>query len=401
MKPLLVVLGWYRPGTGFTRVLTMLTAQFRAHYRVRWYGVGYRDEPIELAPDLELAPTNRHGGDILGAYALARELPALRPAAIFVLNDVWHLAHYARVLAPQRADARLVGYFPLDGRPLGADIVAPLHGFDALATYTRSARDALCAVWPRELRRPSLRVVGHGVDLRSFRPSRELRASDFSATARGAARRAAFPTFASDGSAFVVLNASRPDPRKRLDLTLEGFARFAAGKPAGVRLCLHHALSLPEGTRDLRERAAALGIAHRLLFDDAAGTLDDAALNTLYNACDVGLNTATGEGFGLVSFEHAAAGAAQVLPDHAALAELWGEHALRTPLARRYVPDFSPLEMGETSPAAVAAALETLYSDPARLRTLSRGACAHARGPRWRWSRVARALHRLIEGAPP
>jgi len=252
------------------------------------------------------------------------------------------------------------------------------------------------AVWPRQQARPLLRVVGHGVDVAAFRPWPELERSDFLASARQEARRAAFPAWTPDESAFVVLNASRPDPRKRLDLTLEGFARFAADKPAGVRLCLHHALGNSALARDVRERAQALGIAQRLLFNDAVGTLSDDSLNTLYNACDVGLNTSAGEGFGLVSFEHAAAGAAQVLPDHAALAELWGDHAVRVPLARHYVPDFSPLEMAETSPAAIADALELLYRDPEHLRERSRSACTHARGPRWRWARVASGLQRLF-----
>ena len=49
------------------------------------------------------------------------------------------------------------------------------------------------------------------------------------------------------------------------------------------------------------------------------GALSDADLNRLYNACAIGLNTSAGEGFGLVSFEHAATGAPQVVPDHDAL----------------------------------------------------------------------------------
>jgi glycosyltransferase involved in cell wall biosynthesis len=400
MKPLLLVLGWYRPGTGFTRVLSSLAAHWVAHYRVRWYGVGYRGDPLRVADGLDLVPTNLRGGDILGAYALARELPALDAAAIFVLNDIWHLAHYARVLAPHRAGVRLIGYFPLDGLPLAADIVAPLTGFDALATFTRSARNAMRAVWPRELKRPPIRVIGHGVDIARFKPSSALRRSGFAADARVLARRESFPAAPLDALSFYVLNASRPDPRKRLDLTLDGFARFAVDKPRGVRLCLHHALSAPDVVRDLRERAAALGIEQRLLHNDSAGTLSDADLNTLYNACDVGLNTSAGEGFGLVSFEHAAAGAAQIVPDHPPLAELWGDHALRMPLTRCHVPHFSPLQMAETSPVAVAEALEDLYRDPARLRTLSRAACMHARAPRWRWSRIAAALRGLIDATP-
>jgi glycosyltransferase involved in cell wall biosynthesis len=166
-----------------------------------------------------------------------------------------------------------------------------------------------------------------------------------------------------------------------------------------VRLCLHQALATRAAADELRRRAAELGIAARLLASGESGPLPDADLNTLYNACDIGLNTAAGEGFGLVSFEHAAAGAAQIVPDHPALAELWGAHALRLPIVRRFVPPFSPLEMGETSVDAVAAALERLYRDRALLRSQSRAACAHARASRWRWSRVAAALDRLIAGA--
>ena len=40
--------------------------------------------------------------------------------------------------------------------------------------------------------------------------------------------------------------------------------------------------------------------------------MSDRDINILYNACDVGLNTADGEGFGLCGFEGAALGKAQV-----------------------------------------------------------------------------------------
>ena len=40
--------------------------------------------------------------------------------------------------------------------------------------------------------------------------------------------------------------------------------------------------------------------------------LSDRDINILYNACDIGLNTAEGEGFGLCASEHAAIGCPQV-----------------------------------------------------------------------------------------
>jgi D-inositol-3-phosphate glycosyltransferase len=46
-------------------------------------------------------------------------------------------------------------------------------------------------------------------------------------------------------------------------------------------------------------------------------------LNTIYNAVDVGVNTCKGEGWGLVNFEHAACGVAQVVPDHTSCKEIF------------------------------------------------------------------------------
>jgi hypothetical protein len=113
----------------------------------------------------------------------------------------------------------------------------------------------------------------------------------------------------------------------------------------------------------------------------AGGILDDDDLNLLYNACDVGINTSMGEGLGLVSFEHGAAGAAQIVPAHSACAELWDKRAEMIQPARNYTPEFSVLEMGEVSAEGVAHALNNLYYNPqhrqhlaqARLRAAEEG----------------------------
>jgi len=46
-------------------------------------------------------------------------------------------------------------------------------------------------------------------------------------------------------------------------------------------------------------------------------------LNNIYNACDVGVNTCKGEGWGLVNFEHAACRVAQVVPNHTSCKEIF------------------------------------------------------------------------------
>jgi glycosyltransferase involved in cell wall biosynthesis len=100
------------------------------------------------------------------------------------------------------------------------------------------------------------------------------------------------------------------------------------------------------------------------------------------------VNTATAEGWGLVSFEHAATGAAQVLPRHSAFACLWEESAvLVEPAAVRQL--FPHLEERIVDAADVAAAFETLYSDRAHRTGMAQAAYRNATRPQFAWSHIA------------
>ena len=172
---------------------------------------------------------------------------------------------------------------------------------------------------------------------------------------------------------------------------------FAAGKPANVRLCLHHAVMGDAAKRELGSVIRECGLGERLSVNPLGSRIvGDDELNLLYNACDVGINTAMGEGWGLVSCEHGAAGAAQIVPDHTACAELWRGRAELVPPARSYVPEFSPLEMGEVSPEDVAQALEALYRDPVRRQELARAAVSVAQNPAHSWDVITRQFDELV-----
>lgn len=127
------------------------------------------------------------------------------------------------------------------------------------------------------------------------------------------------------------------------------------------------------------------------------GPIADEELNRLYNACALGVNTALGEGFGLVSFEHAATGVPQVVPDHAAMAELWGDAAIRVPTQPCYT-DYSPLRMGEVDVTAVARSFADLRDDPVRYSRVAQAARLHARSPVFAWRTVGKRLCALLRG---
>lgn len=129
--------------------------------------------------------------------------------------------------------------------------------------------------------------------------------------------------------AFVILNLNRNQPRKRWDHTMMAFADLVRRhqellktkpdkKHRPLRLMIG---TVPDGYWDLldvydfeiRKHGVDIQEARKyLVFMTKPQQISDRDINILYSACDIGLNTCEGEGFGLCQFEHLAVGCPQV-----------------------------------------------------------------------------------------
>ena len=383
----LLAIGYNTAGTGLTRVMHSILRRLAARHEIHFLGIGYKGDVVRDR-GLTIHPTNLQGGDIFTAFQAQRMIEEIQPSVLFIMHDIWMFDYYVRHLGPYRDRLKIAVYIPLDGRIVNDADAAPLAGVDRVIGYTRFGRGQFEDAF-RRLREagkadafPPVDVIPHGLDPHRFHPCPELTDGAFASPARARAKQRVFGDRLDPHDSFVVLNASRLEPRKRVDLTVRGFAKFAAGKPANVRLCLHHAIMDDESAQELRTLIQECGITDRVIFNPLGNRIvEDEELNWLYNACDVGINTSLGEGWGLVNCEHGAAGAAQVVPDHSACAELWRGRAELIPPARFFVPPSSVLEMGEVSPEAVARALDALYADPAHTASLARAAAEFALDP--------------------
>jgi glycosyltransferase involved in cell wall biosynthesis len=355
----LVAIGFARPATGLERVMARVLDALARDFQVHWLGLGYQGD-VAHRGNVTLHPSNLRGGDawgVTGGRELAEDLGA---DVVLVYNDLWLLEKYKC----EFDGPRVVAYCPLDGRILGPALVDMVSWVDDLVVFSEFAR--------LEFERfgvAPVHVIGHGVDDVAFHPM-----------AGEEARASALPRGWRD--AFVVLNANRLQPRKRIDITLDAFASFAARRP-DARLYLHHALEGLGDEEAFDAQLGSLGLGSRVHVNRRP--LSDDELNVLYNACNIGLNTAMGEAWGLVSFEHALTGAAQVVPRHSACEELWDRAAELVEPARWLTPSFSYLEMGEAAAEDVAATLSRLYDDRDHLKEMSAAALARASEPRFSW----------------
>ena len=115
---------------------------------------------------------------------------------------------------------------------------------------------------------------------------------------------------------FIVLNANRNQPRKKLDITMEGFSLFAKDKPDNVKLYMH--CGVTNSSMNIIKLSERYGIDDRLIVTSMAQGVQNETvehLNDIYNGTDVGINTSLGEGWGLTNTEHAVTETAQVVPE--------------------------------------------------------------------------------------
>jgi glycosyltransferase involved in cell wall biosynthesis len=371
VRPRLLAVGQGALPTGYTRVMAGLLGQLERTCDVTLFAIDGRDGRLPSRP---YAVRGNPAGDLHGRVVLPGLLHELDPDVVLLHHDPTLHSVNRRALAAhrrRRPDARVVVYAPVDEHS-----ACRLAGADLAVTYTRHARETVLQALADP---PPLAIVPHAIDSGRFHP-----------LDRAEARRRLFGDRPELERAFVVLNANRNIHRKRVDLTMRGFARFARGRPDAY-LYLH--MGARDAGADVHALAAELGIEERVLmtpYEDRRPDVDDAYLNLVYNACDVGLSTAAAEGWGLVPFEHGATGAAQVVPDHGAYRELWRDSAVLVPAAAANGQGHL------VDPGDVAAALARLHDDPAECARLATRAMELARSPALGWPAVGARWRELL-----
>jgi glycosyltransferase involved in cell wall biosynthesis len=384
--------------TGFARVIRSifepLCGDFELHQLATRYDGGPHDYPWQLYPAAK-------GRGVYGYDQILPLVAQVRPAVAFLLYDIPFQPPYLEELRKAAPRPEVVVYSPVESGPIAPEVLRRLGGVARYVLYTEYGRgeiaESLETVRAQDpgFRFPALDVIPHGVDTHRFYPLGDDRGEI--PERRIEARRAMRLDDAEHLGAFIVLNANRNMPRKRIDITMQGFAEFARDKPANVKLYLH--MATEDSGWNVLILARRYGIYDRLIMtraDNCRPQFSDEQLNLLYNACDVGLTTTTGEGWGMVSFEHAATRAAQVVPRHTSLEELWaGAAEFVEPVMRLTYPG-NLTDAHVVTPEGVAAALQRLYADRARRGALAEAAYRNATRPELNWGSIAARWGRLF-----
>jgi len=344
--------------TGFATVTHNLVQylQDTEKYDVNILGINFDGKPNEWSKKFNIWPA-RVGGDFLGVGAIAEFIETTKPDTVLLFQDFFNIPLYLGELPNDQPG--IVVYYPVDAPNVKGTYMLTLGVTTEVACYTRfgvkeSVRgfkegwDRIIVDATKEnvnvLNKFSLHAIGgvdpitgkhvgegeivvstkrvkqlmheenyniipHGIDVSSFRPFNKHKC-----------RR----KFGLAQDLFIVGNIARNQPRKRLDLTIRAFAKFAKDKK-NARLLLHSVRN-DAGGWDLGQLSSYYDVADKVIvshrfFSQQTATV--AELNLLYNTLDVQINTGGGEGWGLPIFEGAASAIPQVVPNWSATKEIW------------------------------------------------------------------------------
>jgi len=113
----------------------------------------------------------------------------------------------------------------------------------------------------------------------------------------------------------------------------------------------------------------------------------------------VGINTSLGEGFGLCSWEHSACNRVQIVPNHSAPAELYGnERGILVDIDRWITHiDRVNTEGGLVHEDNVAKAMLWAYEHPDECKKMAKKMLKFMKQKRFDWSEVAKKFKRVFE----
>jgi glycosyltransferase involved in cell wall biosynthesis len=249
-------------------------------------------------------------------YNKIREyLDMVNPDIVMIYNDPYTISKFIESMKHDRLTSpyKLWLYVDQVYTGIAQPLIDVLHKHaDRIYCFTEIWKNKFLEYGPFS----DVRVLEHAVDATTF--------TCMSAEARKGVR----TNLTVPEDAIVILNANRNSQRKRLDLTIGGFVGLLKKNPTKpYYLVIASNLQPQSGAyydtqriflQELKEHGLDIQtFARRMLLIDTSppNVWTDEAINQLYNAADVGINTSDGEGFGLCQLEHMYTGAPQIVTD--------------------------------------------------------------------------------------
>lgn len=330
----------YHSFTGFSTVSKNLVSNWKKTFGanmkldivgVNYYGEDFNEDENTRVISAKLKDIKK---DDFGRYVFMNSLVKSDYDIIFILQDLGVVYPMISILKQLKEKKKKEGkklfksifYFPVDFH-LAAPLLQGLEFFDAIYTYTEYGRTNVLNIRP-ELR-GKVKVVPHGNNMKEIYPLPENEIQAFRNE-----------YFGSNAGKFIVGSVNRNQPRKDIPTTILGFLEYWENYNKNSMLYLHMNPEDPAGwnLRTILDQTP-LKEGVDVMFpnqEDYNKGADISKLNKIYNAIDVFISTATGEGWGLTITEAMATKTPIIVPNHTSIKEIINDGERGYPLNTLY-----------------------------------------------------------------
>ena len=339
--------------TGFGNVAENLLDTMHEDYEVFILGINYRGDKHYDTSKYFVYPTD--GQDLLGIHKLPVVLDDVKPDIIFLFQDIFHISDIIEKIRQKVGDeCKIVSYFPVDGSPFNQSWSNVLDYSDAVVTYSDWAIEVVKNSLSELYQNIVIEKLYHGVNQDIFFKHSKIEIEKL--------RRAD-----SWENKFVVCNVNRFQPRKFIAGTSLAFSMFAKGyayctkcghhMPINRKMCdlnscsgkyltyhpankedvflylhmmPHEHVMGPGGANALQSHLLnagyedsdvnkIVGINARNIYKEK---IPPKLVNNIYNASNLNISSAIGEGCGLSLIEAASSGTPSIAPRNSAIPEM-------------------------------------------------------------------------------
>ena len=386
-KPKVLWVGDIVAMTGFARVTENVITRLDDNFEIVVLGNNWWGDPNPWQERFRMYPSsNRYQTAPFGEQRIREIVEREQPDIVFTINDMWIINEQYRQIEDLHKEGKFkfVGYAPMDSYNWMGCLSETANAWDAIISYTEFGAYEFVK---GGINKP-IAVIPHGVTPGQFYP-----------TDKKEARK----RLGLKDDIFIVFNGNRNQFRKRQDITISAFAKFAKDKP-DAQLYMHMGLKdqgwdiMSVFGREMQKNG--LDPNGRIIM--TANTpnppnVEVDLLNAIYNSADIGVNTCKGEGWGLVNFEHAACRVAQVVPDHTSCKEIFDGYGKLIRCDHVDVDVNYAREMPCPSDEHLAEILTELYENRDELDSVAQACYERATDEQFSWDTVASQFGGIFE----
>lgn len=373
--------------TGFGRVSGAVLPRLKNDFEFVVLACNWHGDPCEEQNDFRMYPaSNRFQQAPFGEDRIREIVEKENPDIVFSLNDPWIVSEQYRRIQDlhEKNKFKFVGYLTMDSYNWLGGIETHINNWDAVISFTEFGAKEF---FKSGVKKP-VNVIPHGLDKQHFYPIDKKEARK---------------KLGLSPDSFIVLNANRNQFRKLINVTIEGFAKFAVNRP-DAQLYLHMGLKdmgwdiLPVFGREMEKNSLdANGRIIMTTNNPGPPNVSVEMLNWIYNAADVGVNTTKGGGWELVNFENAACRVAQVVSDHTSTKEVFEGYGKLIRCDYTDVDTNYAREMPCPSAEHLAEILTELYENRTELDRVAQACYDRATDPQFSWDTVASQFGGIFE----